>query len=165
MLSSFSTDIDIFKKKRKKKDSCSEYTEIYVDKVTGIKRFIAREKINLIDYSEKNSFDLVWFKNKDEYTLAIKAQNQLCFDHDIAVSFHLLQGKVITCPSSHISNCESLMTINFDESLEIDKKIEMLSSSEVVGISFENEKHTYKLKLLRNTSELFKETLNCLQKR
>ena len=163
LLSSFSTEeIDLFKKKKKKRDACTEYTEIYVDKLTGIRRFIAKDKINLNDYDDKNSFDLVWFKSKNEYTLAIKALDKLCFDHDIAVSFHLLQGKVITCPSSHISNCESLMTINFNENIKLGKKIELLSSSDVVGISFKNEKHEYKLKVLQDNSQQFRQTLNCL---
>ena len=66
-------EVDLFKKKKKKRDTCTEYTEIYVDKLTGIRRFIAKDKINLNDYDDKNSFDLVWFKSKNEYTLAIKA--------------------------------------------------------------------------------------------
>lgn len=136
-----------------------------MDKITGIKRYIAKEKIALVDFENKNDFDLVWFKSKEEYTLALKARNKMCFEHDIAVSFHLLQGQVITCPSSHISNCESLMTINFQEMEEIDQKFEMLSSSEVVGISFDNRKEIYKLKILPNQAKLFKQTLLCLKTR
>ncbi len=155
-----------FKRKKKKRGVvCTEYTEKYVDKITGIKRFIAKEKISIDDYAEKNSFDLVWFKSKDEYTLAIKAIDKMCFQHDIAVSFHLLQGKVITCPSSHISNCESLMTVNFKNSAEQDKKVEMLTASEVVGISFDNGRKNYKLKLRPNQASVFQQTIKCLKER
>lgn len=142
---------------------CAEYTKKYVDKITGIKRYIAKEKISIDDYENKNSFDLIWFRNKDDYTLAIKAIDKMCFENDIAVSFHLLQGKVMTCASSHISNCESLMTVNFTELIEQDKKVQMLSSSEVVGISFDTGKKVYKLKLRQNQSQTFQETLKCLK--
>jgi hypothetical protein len=150
---------------KSKRIICTEYTEKYVDKVTGIKRFIAKEKLSINDFKNKNGFDLVWFKTKDEYTLAFKSVKKMCFDNDIAVSFHLLEGKVITCPSSHISNCESLMTVNFEGKSEQVKKISLLSSSEVVGISFDNGNESYKLKLLQDHAIQFQQTLNCLKDR
>jgi hypothetical protein len=145
--------------------NCSEFTEKYVDQVTGVKRYIAKDKIALNDYKAKNSFDLIWFKTKDEYTLAFKATDPICFQNDVAVSFHLLQGKVVTCASSHIENCESLMTVNFEESQEGREKIEMLMDSEVVGISFENKAKEYKLKMRRRQSQEFQQTIQCLETR
>jgi len=148
--------------KGKKAIICAEYTEKYVDKLTGIKRFIAKEKISLDDYRATNGFDLVWFKTKDEYTLAFKAIEKLCFQNDVAVSFHLLEGKVVTCVSTHIENCESLMTVNFFED-DINSKLSILSESEVVGISFENRNITYKLKMKRHHAEQFQQTIDCLK--
>ena len=152
-------------KKKKRTLVCTEYTDKYVDKITGIKRYIAREKISIDDFENKNSFDLVWFKNKQDYTLAVKSIDKMCFENDIAVSFHMLQGKVVTCASSHISNCESLMTIHFSKDEEQDKKVEMLVESEVLGISFDIGSDVYKLKLRRNQSQTFQETLKCLKLR
>lgn len=146
----------------KKAIVCSEYTQKYVDKLTGIKRYIAKEKIILDDYRANNGFELVWFKTKNEYTLAFKAIEKLCFQNDVAVSFHLLQGKVVTCVSSHIENCESLMTVNFSEE-DRSSKLDMLANSEVVGISFENRSTTFKLKLRRNHATQFKQTIDCLK--
>ncbi|GLR19621.1 hypothetical protein [Portibacter lacus] len=149
--------------KKKRSIICAEYTEKYVDKITGIKRYIAKEKIKLLDYKNKNTFDLIWFKTKGEYTLAFKAKKAMCLDQDVAVSFHLLQGKVVTCTSSHIENCESLMTVNFLETTEALNKLDLISTSEVVGISFENRSKEYKLKLARKHAEQFQETLDCLK--
>lgn len=163
---SFSSNIhpEPWKFWKKKPIKCSEYTEKYVDKLTGIKRYIATEKINILDYNKEESFDLIWFKTKEEYTLAVKSTSKFCFQNDIAVSFHLLQGKVITIPSSHISNCESLMTVHLDEDDQnSSNKLDLLASSEVVGISFDNKKTVYKLKLHPDQSLLFLETVKCLR--
>ncbi|WP_235296352.1 hypothetical protein [Portibacter marinus] len=156
-----STSFDTFK--ASKEVICSELTDKYVDKLTGVERHIAKEKIIIRDYNGKNTFDLVWFKTHDEYTLAFKAAKNLCLDNNIDVSFHLLQGKVVTCASAHIANCESLMTINFHESSVEESKFELISNSEVVGISFENKEKNYKLKLGRRQANQFLKTLKCLR--
>lgn len=154
-----------YAKKDKRIPNCSEFTDKYVDQVTGVQRFIARNMIPLNDYKAKNSFDLIWFKTKDEYTLAFKAVQPLCFQNDVAVSFHLLQGRVLTCASSHIENCESLMTVNFEGTNEGRDKIKLLMASEVVGISFDNENQEYKLKLKQRQSQEFLKTILCLETR
>lgn len=151
-------------KKKTKRNTCSEFTEIYKDKVTGLTRYIAKEKITLMDFEQKNQFDLVWFKNREDYTLAFKANKKLCFENDVAVSFHLLEGKVVTVSSSHIANCESLMTVQFEEEEDQDKKLGMIQNSEVVGISFTNKNANYKLKLYPKDARLFKDILECLTK-
>ncbi len=161
---SFSYDGYEVNKKKNKRNTCSEYTEVYKDKVTGVTRYIAKEKITLMDFEQKNQFDLVWFKNKEDFTLAFKASKKLCFENEVAVSFHLLEGKVVTVPSSHIANCESLMTVQFEEDVDQDKKLEMIKDSEVVGISFTNKEQNYKLKLYPKDSRLFQDILNCLIK-